>query len=511
MYLKKKLILGGAVLSTLGLASLVSVNAMEANQTDFSSYLNIYKGDVYSEPVYISPLTRNNKYNVGTKCFAKYQDKDITGKPLMNNYGFKINGEFYMSPVLLSESGMYLIETFPTEKVGNVIKPKGNTALETTYVMVDLNYSVELKSKNYLIDAYDSAAALIEAIKNNFNQNVTLSPQSEIMIKNTFTAVKTNGIKKTITINATYESVNYSFEISISPSSKEIEESFVDLSQAVLNIKPLATLYDADYKNDYVSSSLRSYITENVVNDLNLAPEQSVEVEITDDKMYPSLNASDHKAISVGLAITDSITGKKVKTNVYILIYQPYFVKSDNLQIEFKSLDYLATQTEVNAYRTYLKFEDESNTYYDYYNNGVKATFNLNTEKETLISTLTYQGLARAVQDKINVVESSTTTKIVTNYNYIVLPKKDSLKYKDQVGAVVNGKFYKADDVKGYYFDYNVIEEENDDFLSITMYKMGSNEEVSSKKTKIIYENTSNDNFFQKILKGYGNFLRKIF
>ena len=97
------------------------------------------------------------------------------------------------------------------------------------------------------------------------------------------------------------------------------------------------------------------------------------------------------------------------------------------------------------------------------------------------------------------------------NYNYIVLPEKESLLYKEQIGVLINGELYKVKDVKDYYFKYNFVEEENADYMVINLYDASTNEEISTKKVKILYENFNNDNFFQKILKGYGNFLRKLF
>ena len=511
MRIKKIIGLSTGILAFGTLFSITSVKAMEANSKDFSSYVNCYKGDVYNTPTYIAPLTRNNKYNVGRKCYAQYKDKDITGSPRITNYGFKINGEFYTSPVLLDTNGLYLIETYPTVQEGNIIKPKGTTALETIYVMVDLDYSVELKTTNYMTDAYDSVNAFLEALKSNFNQDVIIDSASELSLKNTFLDCKKNNTKKTISIKVSYENIDYNFNVTISSSNDEIKNSFVNLGDASLNIKPIAIQYSPDYKNEYVSSSLRSYLTESIINDLGLAPEQSVDIDFTDDKLYPSLNSTDHKALSIGVTISDTIIPTNmVKTNIYIMIYQPYYVKGDYLKIEYKSMDYLATQTEVNSYRTYLAITDDKNTYYDYSAN-VSVTFVLNTDNKTLKANLAYQNIKTVVSDTINVVTSPTDLRIVTNYNYIILPQKDSLNYKDQVGVLINNKFYKSSDVKGYYFTWDILEDENDDYLIVSMYDFKSNEQVGNKKAKIIYENTENRNFFEKMLYGYGKFLRKIF
>ena len=192
------------------------------------------------------------------------------------------------------------------------------------------------------------------------------------------------------------------------------------------------------------------------------------------------------------------------------MIYQSYYVKDDCLKIEYKSMDYLATQTEVNSYRTYLAITDDRNTYYDYSAN-VGATFVLNTENKILKANLSYQNIKTVVSNIINVVTSPTDLRIVTNYNYIILPQKDSLNYKDQVGALINNKFYKSSDVKGYYFTWNILEDENDDYLIVSMYDSKTNEQVSNKKAKIIYENTENKKKKKKMLYGYGKFLRKVF
>lgn len=510
MHLKKIIIIIVTVLCSFMFLSSTSVFALEANSKDFSSYINCYKGDVYTKSTTISPLTRNNKYNVGTKCYAQYKEYDITGKARANNYGFKVNNEFYVSPVTLSESGTYLIEVFSIKKENNIIKPKGS-ALETFYVFVDLEFELKLKTKNYATDLYDSPAEFIEDLEKNFSEKVAIKSESDALLRSTFLNCKKNKVQETITIKVIFENVEYPFDITILSSSEDIKKTFVNIGQASLNIKPIAVEYDPEYKGEYVSTCLKNLIGNRVLDDLNLAPEQSVSFEFRTDKTYPTLSSVDYKILSLELYIEDELDKtNSVVVDIYLLVYQTYYITDEMIKIDFTSNDYLEKQTIVNEYQTYLCIEFGDSKYYDY-DAKINTTFNLDTTNKKLTYNLKYHDLNVNQTIIINIVDSISTFKIVTNYNYIVLPEKESLLYKEQIGVLINGELYKAKDVKDYYFKYNFVEEENADYIVINLYDASTNEEISSKKARILYENFNNDNFFQKILKGYGNFLRKLF
>lgn len=515
MYLKKIWILGVSLFTLFFLISMFSLNAyaMEGSYQDFSAYVNCFKGDVYNTPVYITPLTKTNYYNVGTKCYAKYAEKTITGRPKINNFGFKINDEFYTSSVLLGKNGTYVIESFPYKKENGIIKPSTDVPLETIYVIVDLEYKVEMKRTIFSYDAFDSVSAFMESVNQSFTKPVTINPDSITLLKNTYNACKKNKEKRVVEISCRYENIDYKFNITISPFTEEIGERFVDLREAATNIKGIAFKYVSSYKGLGLVESLRGSITNKVIDSLNLASEQSVELDFKNDNTYPTLTSSEdlYRPYTLEISIVDSITNSN---NVYvelpILIYQPAFVKEDNLACEYSSYSYLPSQDYLNPVTTFLKFEMGSREYYDLETTpSITGIIDVNNLK--LTTTLSYDGIKRTISNKIIISEIVETIKIVTNYNYIFLTKADSLEYRDQVGVLVNSKLYKANETKEFYFNYDIFNENNTDMLKITLFNAKTNQEIETKIVRIVYRSSNSENFFQKFLKSYGNFLRSIF
>lgn len=489
----------------------MEASAMEANPVDFSSFVNCYKGDVYTTPTYVTPLTKSQYYNVGTKCYAKYEEKTITGKPKIQNYGFKINGEFYTSSYLLNKNGTYLIETYPYEKVDGIIRPKGSVALETIYVTVDLDYDVTLKKTIYSYDAYDTTNAFLEAVQANFSENVVISSESTVLLKNTFTACKNNKEKRTIKIKGTFEKVEYIYDITIGPSTEASKGEFVDLSVASLNIKGIASRYNSSYRGGSLVDSLRALITESVNDDLNLSVEQSIYLEFLNDFTYKPLNSIDFETYSLEVKIQDSILSENwFIADIHILIYQQSYLTKDNLAVKLSSLEYLENQENINSYTTYIKFNYKDLEYYDYETKPTLTPY-LDIANKKINYTISYGTVSDSRSEAITIVSSTATAKIITNYNYIVLPKKESLEYKNQVGVLVGSKMLKAFDTRDYYFRYEIEKENGDDYLKINLYETATNEELDSATVKIYYQNSNSENFFFKLLRDYGNFLKNIF
>ena len=91
--------------------------------------------------------------------------------------------------------------------------------------------------------------------------------------------------------------------------------------------------------------------------------------------------------------------------------------------------------------------------------------------------------------------------------NYLIV-KKNSLEYKNQVGFYDGKTLYKDLENSSYYFRYDFLEDET---CKISLFKKENNEEIDTKVIKVYQKDSEKVNFFQKMLKNYGDFLRFIF
>ena len=503
MCIKKKILLTLPILTFIILMFTFSSYAMEINKTDFSEYLNCYKNDIYTEPTYIKPLDKTNYYNVGTECYNVYKTKEIKAeKPKYSKIGFKVNDEFYMSAYYLNETGTYKIEVFFYEKNKDGYYQARGNAIESFYVFIDLGFELTQNKTNFYYEYYENSDEFIEDVSNSFNKNVELTLATQNSLKSNFSSY--NNESKAIGLNVSYKSVSYNFTINLVPL-KEIEANFYDLADVVANATVgQAYPYDKSITNStYLNDILESSIINNIANKLKLADGQKVDIEITNNVNIKSFGSNLYQTYSLPITITEVNKKDEYSFSLPILIYKPNYLSEDKdfMKIEFESDEYISGQNIPNNYYTYLEFNENDVVYRDYENIPVLNNFSLNEVKNVIIYNLNYQGIEKNFTNNVQIVVEVSKPKILTRYNYIVLPNRESITFQNQIKVLCD---------ISYRTSYDIVDIDGEDWLSIEVYSTDTNEQIISKNVKISYIK-QNNSFFSKILKGYGDFLRKIF
>lgn len=484
-------------------AFVMSTYAIDINNGNFSKYLNCYINDIYTKPTYIRPLTKTDYYNIGSECYSQYAQEQIKAeKPKYDNYGFKVNGEFYLSAYQLIENGIYEIEVYFYERTKEGYYKARGTALESFNVYVDLDFEVSQTKTNFYYEYYNNEDEFLEDVKNSFNQDVDLTLASQNSIKNYYKNFKNEEVA--IGIVGVFKNVSYNFNIHLLPIS-EIKNNFKDLSEVTKNSSQgQAFLYDGNIINsskfDYIEEALNARIINNIYNTLELSDGQRCDVEL-DSKTAIKNMSSDTTRIYTILANISS-GNESTYISVPVLIYKEKYLEEnlDTLCIDFESYDYYDNQKIANNYKTYLKFNVNEIDYYDYENTPGLINFSFNSSVKKISYSLVLNNLQAKRTEDANLVSEKEKIKILTKYNYIILPKKDSLAFENQIKIESNVACSKR---------CETINLDGEDWLSINVYS-SDNEIIANKNVKIIYKNNELKGF-KKFLYSYGEFLRKIF
>ena len=481
----------------------------EVNKSDFSSYINCFKNDLYDEEIYVSPLTNNRYYNIGNKCKDKYPElTEYKATSVKKDYGFELENEFYVSPVLIAKSGTYKIDIYRYKKEKGIIKKYGTTPLETTYITVDLEYTVNISKTTFSYDTVDSSNSLIQNILSYYNKNVKLTTESSNLIKETYNFLRTSKGSKEIKIKVYYEGKNYTQNILLTEA-KNNNENYVNLKEKALNIN-LATLYNYNYKGQNITSCLYDLLYKTTINELNLPVEQSVSLKFDSSRNYEAVLEDGYKCYSIDATVSDSFDKNNCcYPQINILVYGNGFVKEENLKCSYSNFDYYKYQEKENDIKTYLEFNVGGKTYLDYLNDKLTHSykFELNENNNKIITTLKYENINKTFPNPINIVEDIKKIKIVTNYNYLIVDD-NNFSYKNQVGFYDGKALTKDLESKDYYFRYDFLDNNT---CKISLFKKDSNEEIDTKTIQIYNKTNEKTNVFKKMLKNYGDFLRIIF
>lgn len=477
--------------------------AAEIDYNDFSTYLNCYKNDIYTEATYIKPLTKVNYYNVGSECYAKYNLKTIEAStPKYSNIGFKVNDEFYISAYYLNETGTYKIESYFYEKNSDGYYQARGNALETFYVYVNLGFELTQNRSNFYYENYSSEAEFVEDVKNSFSEEITLTLQSQNSLKKAYESY--NGETKTITITLTFKNVSYDFSVKLNPL-KDAKNNFNTLTDVVEKAKEgQAYANQTNYKaGTSIKDTLSSVILKRASNNLNLAEGQKVDLEIQNDLVFKSFGSNNCLTYNFQVIASEVGTNEEIVFTIPIMIYKPEYLKNTKnyMKAEFSSDEYISGQKILNSYYTYLSFTENNTVYNDYLNTPSITSFEINEDKKTVTYSLKYGDVEVKTSETIKVVQSDAKPKIKTRYNYIVLKNKKSVDFQSQI---------KIECSTAYSVKYDTVDVDGEDWLNICIYDETTGETLASENVKIMYINNSNS-FFLKVMKVYGDFLRKIF
>ncbi len=503
MRIKYKILTFFGVILTMMISLSFSVYAIDIQPSDFSQYVNCFKNDIYTEATYITPLNKINLYNVGTECFDKYGEKEIKANPpKYSNFGFKINGEFYISAYQLTETGTYKIEIFFYERTKEGYYKAKGTSIETFYVFVDLGFNVEQTKTNFYYEYYNNEEEFIEDVNNSFNQDISLTLAAKNALKKGYSEY--NGEKKTMNISIIFKNVLYNFTIYL-VSLDEIKDNFLSLSDVIKDAKiGQAYLYENRYSSmDTINEALGVKILNNVYKNLKLADGQKVDIEIDSDVNMKTIGGKTFQIYTIPIKVTEINTNEEIMFSLSLMIYKENYLlnEKDCMRIDFENFEYFKNQTILNNHETYFEFFKNSVAYRDYSNTPHVKEYRFNHDTNQLICSLYYKNLEETKKISISFIEESTNTKILTRYNYIVLPKKDSVSFSNQIKIISS---------EPNTYTCNVIDINGEDWLEINVISSVTNEKIASKTVKIVYIK-NNMNFFQKITFEYGKFLRKIF
>lgn len=506
MRIKKKMLILTILIIFIFMLVLPSFSVFASNidNNDFSQYLNCFYNDVYTEDTYITILAKAKYYNVGRECYGKYGEEQIeASKPKYAKVGFKVNGEFYMNTYHLTEDGEYKIEVFFYDKNEyGYYKPHGE-ALETFKVYMNKGFNIAQNKTTFCYN-YDNSEDFLNDVKNSFNETIDMTPATINSIKNFYDNF--DGKKKSLGISVIYKNVTYPFTIHL-VSLKDVKDSFYSFEEVTKDaLHGEAFLYENAYSSySTLNDALEDIIVNNISKKLKLADGQRFDISFSSKVNMKNIGANNVQTYSIPMIMSEVGTNQEYSFILPVMIYKKNYLTEDKdfMKIEFENNEYYKGQNAPNNYITYLDLqkEDGSESYRDYVNTPSLTAFSLNLNKNTIEYTLNYLTFSKSFSKKVEITEQDEKTRILTKYNYIILPKKDSTDFISQIKVECNTS-YKA--------NYNVVDVDGADWLSIEIYDSKTNELLVSRMEKIAYIN-NNLSLWRKMLKGYGDFLRKIF
>lgn len=511
-----------------------------------SSYLNLYKNGFYLDKVIISPLTESEgKY---FPCnLNDYSESDINENYNKNQkIGFKINDEFYVNSVELTEDNIYTIEIYNYEVVNNIKKPVGKVPLENFKITLSNEYKPILQKENFYLNNYEDFDSFKQDLFSSFDtEDISFSLKESKRVESLFIENKTiinqdiknntnNFVKTPIKLTIVSKEKDFDFTINFCKLTDEEKNNFIDvdeLSNTILSSNPLILsentvknfgLYNKDSNlflnliniNHFYDIKDGEIIYYNF-NNFIINNQTSTSSEVTKNKINCSFNIANNLGYnsspypftlsSYNFNNVISINGLKGEIEL----------ESNDFEIEYDSNTNLvisAFKKQIKNFYVYYKYNNIKYEDYSFYISdiSIKDT-NISFKKDgnvTFNITFTnYSGesFTEEFYKTYKIVENKNT-KILQKYNYIILESLDDETYKEeQLRILYKNELYKLSDPIVKNVQYNINEKMQYITINITL-----NNDITLIKN-IPYYIRIKQNGFKKFLISYGNFLRSIF
>lgn len=444
---KKKFALLIMILATFGLTTAIAFADDSVLDSNFSQIVNVNNNGTYSKDIYLQTINNAISYNVANEYKNIYGETVDTSRSNSSfkerdNYGFKVNGEFYTSGVVLSEDGFYHVEGYYFEYVNDIKVPTTKINFEDFTIEIKKNDEIILNNNTFYYQNYDNADDLINDIEKSFSKTININVSSQNQIINAYKNMVNNSIKETKILNITIKEVNNSFTIYL----KSIDETGtieeLDIDEITKNVEPVVVNV-AKY-SDYIGKTIS--LIEDLESELLLVldvPEpHSITIEVLNE---PKLTSYSKSTLSDVKYIEYEIYDRTFKhsytySRPFYIYNSNKFTDNDAPKVEF----YENIVLDLNSN---FKFQDFVESVYDSvfnqksYSNVEKITYDFSNIQVSVpgnykisVTVSDYSENQKTYSTTVKVV-SNSAPKILQKYSKIYIKRGLNI-YDDQIMVI---------------------------------------------------------------------------
>lgn len=446
----KKMLIAPLMFSTVFLG-IMAANASEtALGSDFSQVVNVNNSGTYSTPIYLQVLRIAKEFNVASEFQSAYGETVSTSRSSSifknrNDYGFKINGQFYNDGISLTDNGTYHIEGYNCKiNSDGVTVPTTKIESEDFTITIDVGKEINLNKDTFYYQNYDYAEEFVKDVISSFSEEVTLgniSINNMLKAYNSFSESDTEA--KVISISASESIKEYTIYLKSFNSS---DVKMLDIDELTKNIDPVV-VNTAKY-DDYLDKDITSI--SDLQNELYLnldVPEPHVlDIEITSS---PKLISNNKGSLSEVKYIIYEIYDKTMKktynySRPFYTVNTNKFIDDEKPVIEFKE------NIKLNLHQT-PDINDIVDNVYDMvlgkksYSNISKFTYDL-SQIDTSKTGFYKVKVSASDYKNSNVETTQITVEVVSDNAPIVLQKYNHI-YIDKDKRTYNDLIMVIDDV----------------------------------------------------------------
>lgn len=487
------------------------------NNKDFSRFVNINKPGgstneiTYTEEITIQTINKTNEYQIATELQPIYGEfcevsSDMNYKN-KNNYGFKVNGEFFTESYTINESGTYFIQIY-FYTISNNISIISSNELESFTINVDLELKLEMTKKVFYYEHYGYNNDLIEDVQNSLNTTEILSSISTSRLNELFNSYLSkrkdnsnySGEELETVVVISFNNFSEKFSIKMkSIRSKDIEP----IDPNVLFSKNFDLIIDTSRYYSYIGQNLKEIpdIKEEIINlKLNVPEGHLLEKTYECEIIMPSINKSGISSdFIISYLIEDVGTGEIYNFNRKVYFYnsnlnsdneKPVLEYSTDLKIKQNDSDFNFFVLVEDVYDVLIFGEKEFHSHLDVKNLNIdssKVNFYKPGVYDIIFSCSDYSNNTKIDTIQVEITDGSSP-KVLTKYNKIYINKKTK-SFIDQIKIIDN---YKVDDSKT---TYEFIEEDKNGGY-IIVHAEDFNNNVTDKMINFTYEKDLS--FFEK-------------
>ena len=486
------------------------LNAIETkNNKDFSQFVNINKPKTsedtitYTSEITIQTINKTNDYQICNELQSIYGEtveisSDMTYKK-QNNYGFKINGEFFTESVTIKENGNYLIQVC-FFAVSNKIISISSKPIESFNITVDLERKLEMSKKIFYYEHYSYTNDFINDIEKSNNLSANLTYNSKTILTEAFESYlsirKTNkdyiADKLEENVIILFENFNEEFPVILrSIRSSNIEP--INWEKALENNFDL--IIDTNRYYSYIGTNLKDIpILNNQIYTLNLnIPEGHLvnidfDCKVTLPRISYSGVSSDY---IISYQLTDVGTDTKYSFNRKVYFYngnlnsdkeKPIINFIDDLTIKqndenFNFMNLIKSTYDVIILNN-VKFNSTLDVYKIYFDTS-KVDFKKPGFYDVIFTCIDYSGNTTVETVEIEIVDYYAP-KVLTKYNKTYINRKTK-EFLNQIIIIDN---FKVDTSKTKYT--YVEENENGGYIIVHAEDFHGN--TTDKVIHFIYE-----------------------